>query len=134
MSSGWAETTGFAPAAPSTAYLYGECATCCASRTTEGVNAMRRAHGFSRISACLMLPAAASSALAQSADILAQMNLQSDATLERGIMVPMRDGIRLSTAVIRPVNAGGRVPVILIRTPYEKNGELIDPVLTTLVR
>jgi len=40
------------------------------------------------------------------------------------IMVPMRDGIRLSTAVIRP-RAGDRLPTIFIRTPYLKEQELL---------
>jgi putative CocE/NonD family hydrolase len=39
------------------------------------------------------------------------------------IMVPMRDGVRLSTAVIRPKNEA-RHPVVLIRTPYDFPGEL----------
>ncbi len=39
-----------------------------------------------------------------------------------GIMVPMRDGVRLSTDVYLP-NAPGPFPVILIRTPYNNNGE-----------
>lgn len=63
---------------------------------------------------------------AQSADILEQMGLAGKANLEREIMVPMRDGIRLSTAVIKPLNDPGRLPVILIRTPYNKDGELLD--------
>jgi hypothetical protein len=38
---------------------------------------------------------------------------------ERGIGVPMRDGIELSTDIYRP-DAKGRFPVILVRTPYKK--------------
>ncbi len=37
-----------------------------------------------------------------------------------GVGVPMRDGLRLSTDVYLP-DAPGRFPVILIRTPYNKN-------------
>ena len=37
-------------------------------------------------------------------------------------MVPMRDGVRLSTDLYFPEGASGRLPVILIRTPYNKNG------------
>jgi putative CocE/NonD family hydrolase len=40
--------------------------------------------------------------------------------LERSVMVPMRDGVRLATDVYLPVGAGDRLPVVLIRTPYDK--------------
>jgi predicted acyl esterase len=33
------------------------------------------------------------------------------------IMLPMRDGVRLATVVIRP-RAAGRYPTMMIRTPY----------------
>lgn len=36
-------------------------------------------------------------------------------------MVPMRDGVRLATDLYRPVGAGARLPVIVIRTPYDKD-------------
>ena len=39
-----------------------------------------------------------------------------------GVPVPMRDGVRLATDVYLP-EGGGRFPVILIRTPYNKNNE-----------
>ncbi|PYV91484.1 MAG: acylase [Acidobacteria bacterium] len=42
--------------------------------------------------------------------------------LEPSHMVPMRDGVRLSTDLYFPEGASGRLPVILIRTPYNKNG------------
>ena len=38
--------------------------------------------------------------------------------LELGVMVPMRDGVRLSTDVYRP-DAPGKFPVVLQRTPYD---------------
>jgi putative CocE/NonD family hydrolase len=40
-----------------------------------------------------------------------------EVTVEHNLMVPMRDGVRLSTDVYRPVGEGP-FPVILIRTPY----------------
>jgi uncharacterized protein len=55
------------------------------------------------------------------------------ATLEREIMVPMRDGVRLSTNVIRPKIATGKMPVVLIRTPYDRDGELRASVLVKLI-
>jgi hypothetical protein len=43
-------------------------------------------------------------------------------TVERGVMVPMRDGVKLATNVFRP-DAPGKFPVVLSRTPYGRNGE-----------
>jgi uncharacterized protein len=40
--------------------------------------------------------------------------------IERNVMVPMRDGVRLATDIHRPLGAGNRLPVVLIRTPYNK--------------
>ncbi len=42
------------------------------------------------------------------------------------IMVPMRDGIKLATDVYFPRGRGGRLPVILIRTPYKKEMSEVD--------
>ena len=64
---------------------------------------------------CLVL--AATAAAAQRADLLQRMGVADIATMERMIMVPMRDGIRLSTAVIRP-RGGAKLPTVLVRTPY----------------
>lgn len=41
--------------------------------------------------------------------------------LERSVMMPMRDGVKLSTDFYWPVGAEGRLPVVLARTPYDKN-------------
>lgn len=47
-----------------------------------------------------------------------------DVAVERDVMVPMRDGVRLATDIYRPARNGkpvaGRFPVILERTPYGK--------------
>ncbi len=40
--------------------------------------------------------------------------------LEESVKIPMRDGIKLSTDLYFPVDAGSKLPVILIRTPYNK--------------
>ncbi|MGH9722677.1 MAG: CocE/NonD family hydrolase, partial [Bryobacteraceae bacterium] len=46
--------------------------------------------------------------------------------VEENVMAPMRDGVKLATDVYRPARDGkaldGKFPVILIRTPYNKNG------------
>lgn len=41
--------------------------------------------------------------------------------LEPSHMLPMRDGVRLSTDLYFPEGASGKLPVILIRTPYNKS-------------
>lgn len=40
--------------------------------------------------------------------------------LKKSNMFPTRDGIRLSTELYFPQNTGKKLPVILIRTPYNK--------------
>ncbi len=40
--------------------------------------------------------------------------------IEKNVMVPMRDGVKLATDVYRPAE-GGPVPVLLARLPYNKN-------------
>jgi hypothetical protein len=61
-----------------------------------------------------------------SADQVAQRwsvekELQSIAVVERKVMMPMRDGVRLATDVYHPKNAAGKVPTIFVRTPYNFN-------------
>ena len=34
------------------------------------------------------------------------------------VMIPMRDGVRLQTVVMRPVGRAGKLPILLERTPY----------------
>jgi putative CocE/NonD family hydrolase len=47
--------------------------------------------------------------------------LQSLATVDRKVMVPMRDGVRLATDVYRPKSSAGKVPAVWVRTPYNFN-------------
>lgn len=42
-----------------------------------------------------------------------------EVVVDRNVLVPMRDGVRLAVDVYRP-GADGRFPVILVRTPYKK--------------
>ncbi len=46
-----------------------------------------------------------------------------EVTVERYVPARMRDGVTLSTDICRP-KADGKFPVLLIRTPYNKDGEL----------
>ena len=41
---------------------------------------------------------------------------------ERSVFVPMRDGVRLSTDLYFPEGVDGKLPVIQVRTPYNKDG------------
>ncbi|HKK27324.1 MAG TPA: CocE/NonD family hydrolase [Gemmatimonadota bacterium] len=47
--------------------------------------------------------------------------LEGIAVIDRKVMVPMRDGVRLATDVYRPRDADGPVPTIFVRTPYNFN-------------
>ncbi|HLA11451.1 MAG TPA: CocE/NonD family hydrolase [Pyrinomonadaceae bacterium] len=47
--------------------------------------------------------------------------LQSIAIVERKLMVPMRDGIRIATDVYRPKDTSRKYPTIFVRTPYNFN-------------
>ena len=42
-------------------------------------------------------------------------------TVEKNVMVRMRDGIRLATDLYRPTGLTGKLPVVLMRTPYGKD-------------
>ena len=50
-----------------------------------------------------------------------EKELESIAIIDRKLMLPMRDGVRLATDVYRPKNASGKVPTIFVRTPYNFN-------------
>ncbi len=51
-------------------------------------------------------------------DVLAE--LENIAIVDQKVMMPMRDGIRLATAIYRP-KTSGKVPIIFSRTPYNFN-------------
>jgi putative CocE/NonD family hydrolase len=55
-------------------------------------------------------------------------NATMNILIEKNVMVPMRDGVRLATDVYRPAE-GGPVPVLLSRLPYNKD----QPVLMQAV-
>jgi uncharacterized protein len=50
-----------------------------------------------------------------------EKELESIAIIDRKVMIPMRDGVRLATDIYRPKNATGKVPIIWVRTPYNFN-------------
>lgn len=50
-----------------------------------------------------------------------ETELKKHAIIEKKVLMPMRDGINLSTDVYRPKDASGPVPIIFVRTPYNMN-------------
>src|SRR5262245_27091237 len=52
-----------------------------------------------------------------------EAELQSLAVVDRKVMMPMPDGVRLATDIYRPKSSGpnGKVPIIFVRTPYNFN-------------
>ncbi len=50
------------------------------------------------------------------------LQAESEVSVESNIMVAMRDGVKLATDVYRPAGSTEKLPVILTRTPYDKNG------------
>ena len=57
--------------------------------------------------------------LAIVAPILAQSQNSGDVQLKRtDAMIPMRDGTRLFTAIVRPAGVSGALPFLITRTPY----------------
>jgi hypothetical protein len=50
-----------------------------------------------------------------------ERELQSLAVVDRKVMMPMRDGVRLATDIYRPKNAAGEVPIVFVKTPYNFN-------------
>jgi putative CocE/NonD family hydrolase len=47
--------------------------------------------------------------------------LRSIAIVERKVMMPMRDGVKLATDIYRPKNASGKVGTVFVKTPYNFN-------------
>ncbi len=50
-----------------------------------------------------------------------EKQLESIAVIERKVMMPMRDGVRLATDIYRPKDASKKVPIVWVRTPYNFN-------------
>ncbi|HKL66548.1 MAG TPA: CocE/NonD family hydrolase [Bacteroidales bacterium] len=73
---------------------------------------------------CFFISGSSFYALAQRISL---QDLEQVAVIEQKVMMPMRDGIRLSTDIYRP-KTDEPVPVIFVRTPYNfnayRNGEL----------
>lgn len=64
-------------------------------------------------------------ALPFESEVLGALGNRDDILWEREIPVRMRDGVMLSTDVIRLRSATGKLPTILLRTPYTKVSSLV---------
>ena len=83
------------------------------------------------IAICVSVAAASAAILAQRGGTMTseqadrrwetERELQSLAVVERKVMVPMRDGVRLATDIYRPKNATGKVGTVFVKTPYNFN-------------
>ncbi|MDE2751238.1 MAG: CocE/NonD family hydrolase, partial [Gemmatimonadota bacterium] len=62
-------------------------------------------------------------ALAQPPDPGEYSQAEYEVDVTRGILVPMRDGVRLSVDIYAPREAAGPFPGILAHTPYDNNGQ-----------
>jgi uncharacterized protein len=83
-----------------------------------------------RVSRCLILALALLAPRAAAAQLTpeqrtqrmeTEQRLHDVAVVERKVMMPMRDGVRLATDIYRPANATGLVPAIFVKTPYNFN-------------
>ena len=72
-------------------------------------------------SAMLVAPIACAQDLSRYSEEGLQKELASIAESQTAVLVPMRDGIGLSTNIYRPRNASGDVPTILLKTPYNEH-------------
>ncbi len=54
---------------------------------------------------------------------LASLGQSKNAFTKQTLMIPMEDGVRLATDIYLPKDAYAPIPCILIRTPYNKNGD-----------
>ena len=81
----------------------------------------------SRLTTCLLAAAltAASGASAQDLSRYSEDGLRAElagiSDSETAVLVPMRDGVGLSTNIWRPKGATGKLPVVLWKTPYNEH-------------
>ncbi|MDX2056357.1 MAG: CocE/NonD family hydrolase [Gemmatimonadales bacterium] len=58
---------------------------------------------------------------ASAQDRFARPEPRNEFTVQRDVLIPMRDGVSLAANLYLPKNVGGRFPVVVIRTPYDKD-------------
>ena len=75
---------------------------------------------FALMTILFLSPAWAQDYSKYSEDALKEI-LKEIAVVEHKILVPMRDGVGLSTDIYRPKESNDKVPSILVKTPYNMN-------------
>jgi len=80
----------------------------------------RRPLGLTRATSHFPLPL--SLLVVATAPAQQQPAARNEHTLQKNVVVPMRDGVELAADLYLPKNVGGKFPVILMRTPYNKEG------------
>ena len=65
--------------------------------------------------------ASANAAVSPQPGALEPAAAQFEVEVAKDLWIPMRDGVRLAADLYRPKGVQGRLPVILIRTPYSKD-------------
>jgi uncharacterized protein len=90
------------------------------------------------LTTCLLFQSATSTADQQVEHLLQKSALEQLAIVGLvkdypDVMIPMRDGVRLSTAVYIPRDAQGRLPTVLVRTPYPRGVYSIAKMVRPLI-
>lgn len=83
------------------------------------MNRIRRVVTLALIAAAIAAPSASAQGSAQPP--YPRPKGMYEVEVERSIMIPMRDGVKLATDVYRPKGVTGALPTILIRLPYNKS-------------
>lgn len=65
--------------------------------------------------------------MTQEADRIEALRTSQGFRIEKNIMVPMRDGVRLATDIWMP--EGGAAPTLVFRTPYGKDGDVMTAIM-----
>jgi predicted acyl esterase len=95
------------------------------------------------VSSTVMLPGRQGGLSPAEAQRRVDLELQSIAVVERKVMMPMRDGVRLATDIYRPKDATGPVPVVfvedavqlqLLGRPQRRAGRHVAPRSTAVKR
>src|SRR3546814_5354000 len=83
---------------------------------------MKKSFSTILLMAALVVASAASAQdLTRYSDEGLRKELSAIADSEKAVLVPMRDGIGLSTNIWRPKGATGKLPTVLWKTPYNEH-------------
>src|SRR5690606_35041737 len=94
------------------------------THTLQGSHVMMKKKSFAAVVLTAILVAASAASaqdLARYSDEGLRKELSAIADSEKAVLVPMRDGIGLSTNIWRPKGATGKLPTVLWKTPYNEH-------------